>query len=174
MPVVKTLIDAETKTRFRRMAKARGLSESELLRAAVLVVTGQDSGPDQPIEPDPENADTERMTVRMPGFLMDAAKNRAKGKGMAPSRWVTALVQSHLTGQPVMTDAELAGLQASSRELAAIGRNINQIAKAINEAFHETERVRLDKLAELSRATIDNRAAIRALVRASRNAWTVD
>jgi hypothetical protein len=40
-----------------------------------------------------------------------------------------------------MTDQELAVLQASDRELAAIGRNINQIAKALNEAFHETERV---------------------------------
>jgi len=174
MAVLKTLVDAETKTRFRRVAKANGLSESELLRAAVLAVTDHDSGPDQPVKPEPENADTERMTVRMPRFLMEAAKTRAKAKGMAPSRWVTALVQSHLTGQPVMTDAELAGLQASSRELAAIGRNINQIAKVINESFHETERVRLDKLAELSRATLENRAAIRALVRASRNAWTAD
>lgn len=90
---------------------------------------------------------------------------------MTPSRWAASLIQSNLTGQPVMTKVELAELQTSSRELAAIGRNINQIAKALNEAFYETERVRLDTLAELSKAVAENRSAIRALVRASRNAW---
>jgi len=173
MPVLKTLVETETKTRFRNLAKTRGLSESELLRSVVLVVTGQDAS-DQPIKPEAENSELERMTVRLPGFLMDAAKQRGKAKGMAASRWVAALVQANLTGKPVMTDKELAVLQASNRELAAIGRNINQIAKALNEAFHETERVRLDTLADLSQSITENRAAIRSLVRASQQAWEAE
>ena len=174
MPVLKTLVEPGTKVRFRSMAKARGLSESELLRAVILAVTGEDDGPDQPIEPDAEKADTSRMTVRMPRFLMEGTKARAKSKGMAPSRWVTALVQSHLTRQPVMCDDELAGLLASNRELAAIGRNLNQIARALNEAFHETERMKLEKLAELRHVITENRLAVRELVRASQNAWEAD
>jgi len=160
--------------RFRSMAKARGLSESELLRAVILAVTGEDDDADQPIEPDAEKADIERMTVRMPRFLMEAATARGKVKGMAPSRWVAALVQSHLTRQPVMTDDELAGLLASNRELAAVGRNINQIARALNEAFHETERVKVERLAQLRDAIVKQRAAMRALVRASQNSWAAD
>lgn len=174
MPVLKTVVEPEIKTRFRSMAKARGLSESELLRAVILAATGQDGGTDQPTEPDAEKTDLDRMTVRMPRFLMESTKRRAKSKGMAPSRFVTALVQSNLTGQPVMADDELAVLLASNRELAAIGRNINQIARSLNEAFHETERVRLDKLAELHRALVENRTAIRSLVRASQNAWEAE
>jgi hypothetical protein len=173
MPVLKTLVETETKTRFRNLAKTRGLSESELLRSVVLVVTGQDTD-DQLIKPEAENNELERMTVRLPGFLMDAAKQRGKSKGMAASRWVAALVQANLTGKPVMADKELAILQASNRELAAIGRNINQIAKALNEAFHETERVRLDTLAALSQSISENRAAIRSLVRASQQAWEAE
>lgn len=174
MPVLKTLVEPGTKARFRNMAKARGLSESELLRAVVLAVTGEDNDADQPIEPDAEKADTARMTVRMPRFLMEAATARGKVKGMAPSRWVAALVQSHLTRQPVMTDDELAGLLASNRELAAVGRNINQIARALNEAFHETERVKIERLAQLRDAIVKQRAAMRALVRASQNSWVAD
>jgi hypothetical protein len=83
-------------------------------------------------------------------------------------------VQTNLTGKPVMTDKELAVLQASNRELAAIGRNINQIAKALNEAFHETERVRVDTLAALSQSITENRSAIRSLVRASQQAWEAE
>ena len=174
MPVLKTLVETETKTRFRNLAKTRGLSESELLRSVVLVVTGQDADADQPINSEAENTELERMTVRLPGFLMDAAKQRGKAKGMVASRWVAALVQTNLTGKPVMTDKELAELQASNRELAAIGRNINQIAKALNEAFHETERVRLDTLAALSQSINENRSAIRSLVRASQQAWEAE
>ena len=81
MPVLKTLVETETKTRFRNLAKTRGLSESELLRSVVLVVTGQDADADQPIKPEAENSELERMTVRLPGFLMDAAKQRGKVKG---------------------------------------------------------------------------------------------
>jgi len=124
----------------------------------VLVVTGQDTA-DQPIKPEAENIELERMTVRLPGFLMEVAKQRSKAKGTAASRLVAVLVQANLTGTPVMTDKELAVLQASNRELAAIGRNINQIAKALNEAFHETERVRLDTLAALSQSITENRTA---------------
>jgi hypothetical protein len=174
MPVLKTLVDLETKKRFRSIAKAQGLSESELLRAVALVVTGQDNSDEPLVEPSAEKSDINRMMIRLASFLMDAVDARAKTKGMAPSRWVAALVQSHLTGQPVMTDDELTALKASNRELAAIGRNINQIAKVLNETFHETERVKLDKLAELNQTIEKNRAAIRTLVRASQNSWEVD
>jgi len=174
MPVLKTLVEPTTKARFRSMAKARGLSESELLRAVILTVTGEDDPGEPPRAPDSQNADNARLTVRMPRFLMEAAAVRAKANGMATSRWVAALAQSNLTRQPVMTDAELAGLLAANRELSAIGRNINQIARALNEAFHETERVKLEQLAQLREMITRQRAAIRALVRSSQNAWGVD
>jgi len=174
MQTLKTVVEPATKSRFRSMAKARGLSESELLRAVVLTVTGQDTDADQAAKPDPDKAEVDRMTVRMPRFLLEATKARAKSKGMAPSRYVAALMQSNLTKQPVMNETELRSLQASSRELAAIGRNINQMAHSLNAAFYETERVRLDKLADVHRAVVENRAAIRALVRASQNAWEAE
>lgn len=173
MPVLKAQVDEDVKASFVKRAKAAGLSESEFLRSLVLREIGKDME-ERPVEPDPENAALVRMTVRMPGFLTAAVEQRGKAKGMVPSRWVAALVQSNLRREPVMTDAELAALQESNRELAAIGRNINQIARAINEAFHQTERVRLDKLAELAQAIKENRGAIRSLVRASQHAWDAE
>lgn len=172
--IIKARVEQGQRQRFQRLGKSRGLTESELLRFLVLLAIEPADSSSAPIAPNAADADAERMTVRMPRFLKKAVAARAKTKGMTPSRWVTALIQSNLTGTPVMGDAELMAVQASSRELAAIGRNINQIAKALNEAFYETERVRLDKLAELSKTITENRAAIRALVRASRNAWEVE
>ena len=102
---------------------------------------------------------------------MEEVKARAKRRGLAPSRWISALVQTALMKEPVLTEAELLVLEESNRELAALGRNLNQIARALNVAFHETERVRLDLLGELKAAIEDNRKSILALVRASRGAW---
>jgi len=169
---IKARIEQSHRDRFCTKAKALGLKESELLRAVVLAVIGDVQ--EELVKPDVESAKTNRITIRMPRFLLESAKERAKGKGMVISRWLTALVQANLTGKPVMTDQELAVLQASNRELAAIGRNINQIAKALNEAFHETERVRLDTLVALSQSISENRAAIRSLVRASQQAWEAE
>lgn len=171
MAVLKTLVDDDVKTAFRNKAKALRLSESEFLRVVVLAVVDKDNIDDQPVEPVATNVESDRMTIRMPRFLKEAIKKRAKPKGMVPSRWVTALVQSNLIGEPVMTDAELLVLRASNRELVAIGRNINQIAKSLNRDFYETEQVRLDKLDELSRTIAATRNAVRALVKASQSAW---
>ncbi len=120
---------------------------------------------------EPGALDTEKITVRLPGFLKKRVVVRAKLLKMGTGRWVGAFIQSNLMRQPVMTDRELQALEASTRELTAIGRNINQIARALNEAHFQTERVRLDRLAELSEAIQKLRGDIRSLVRASRNAW---
>ena len=169
MHVLKTVVEPATKTHFRSLAHARGLSESELLRAVILAATGQDA--DKEPEPDPENTALARMTVRLPGFLQVALQERARCKGMAPSRYVAALVQSHMTRQPVMVGREIRALLASARELAALGRNVHQIAQALGSACPATESAQLDVLAALQVALDENRTAIRALVRASQNAW---
>lgn len=120
---------------------------------------------------EPGALDTAKITVRLAGFLKKRVEKRAKAVGMGTGRWVGAFIQSNLMRLPVFTDRELQTVEASTRELAAIGRNINQIARALNEAHFQTERVRLDRLAELSEAIQKLRDDIRALVRASRNAW---
>lgn len=173
MAYLTTRIDSEIKAAFRKLAMKKGMKESELLRQLILSQLGE-TPLEKIAEPDSKKLDLERMTVRMPLFLLEAVEASAKIRGMVPSRWITALVQSNLMGQPVMTDAELLELKASNRELAAIGRNINQIARAINNAFYETERLRLNKLSEISQAISENREAIRALVKASQNAWEAD
>lgn len=183
MMILKTTVTREVKARFHSLAIARGMSESELLRAVILIVIGETDDAFQPVKPDAKKLDIARMTVRMPQFLMEAAKERAKSKGMAPSRWVTALVQSNLTRLPVMTNVELTDLQKSTRELGAIGRNLNQIARAMNDAYmsrtmgevlDQAEQVQLDSLASLRLAIKENQEAIRALVRAGKNVWEAE
>lgn len=173
MRTLKTTVVSDVKARFRAVAALRGQTESELLRAMVLIVSNPEDSASTMAVLTPDDILTHRMTIRLPAFVKVAAADRAKRVGMTPSRWVAALVQSNATASPVFSAGELAALRAATRELAAVGRNINQIARALNEAFHETERVRLDTLAALGAAIDAQGAAIRALVRASQNAWAV-
>ena len=51
---------------------------------------------------------------------------------MKPSTYIAALVRSHLVEDPPVPAAELKTLERATAEVSAIGRNLNQIARAIN------------------------------------------
>lgn len=174
MPTIIARVEKATKAHFRSMAMERGLTESGFLRAVILAVAGEDSGIDQPVEPIAGRAKVYRMMVRLPMFLVDAARARAQSKGMAPSRWLASLAQSNLMRQPVMTDDELITLRSSNRELAAIGRNLNQIVRALNNDFDGRERVEREMLEGLRQEVASIREIICALVRASQQSWEAD
>lgn len=159
------------KQAFSARAFARGLSESELLRELIATEVGKADRQIPLAEVDLNNLTTGRMTVRLPGFLLDGAKARAQARNMAPSRWVAALVQSNLTALPVLTHQEVNAVVAANRELAAIGRNINQIARALNENYRDVELARVDRLQQLLAVLVSDRAAIHALIQASRQGW---
>jgi predicted HicB family RNase H-like nuclease len=183
-PVVKARLNPELHRRFETLRLSQNLSASELLQRAVeneLQASNQAAQPrsstHEPLAKPPAGSDAleiTRLTVRLPAYVREAAAGRAQAKGWRVTPWVAALVQSHIAATPVLTDAELQAVEAAIRELGAIGRNINQIARALNEAHFQTERVRLDRLAELSEKIDSTREAIRSLVRASRNAWGVE
>jgi len=180
MPMLRARVDEDLKSLFLKKAEALNLSESELLRKVLLEFFAHAKNTDEvedvlrAVEPDAENAENEKMTIRLPRFLVDAAKDKAKAKGMATSRWIAALVQSSLMQKPVMVDQELNELRTNIRELNAIGRNINQMARALNESKNNTDKVKLDNL-DLLRTYLDrNIASVRGLVRASQKAWGLE
>lgn len=63
-------------------------------------------------------------------LLLDA---RSDARGMRPATYVAVLTRSHLRRLAPLPKDELLALRRSIGELAAIGRNINQIAKAAND-----------------------------------------
>jgi|ThiBio_1000_plan_1041568.scaffolds.fasta_scaffold02101_2 predicted DNA binding CopG/RHH family protein len=175
MPYLTTRIQEEMKTAFQQLASATGLSDSELLRQLIHdALEEPEEGNSAPIPPNPSQSELERITVRLPRFLMEGVQDRAKRRGMAPSRWISSLLRANLMKQPVLTDSELLKLEENIRELAALGRNLNQIAKALNTAFHETDRLKLEHLLRLREAIQTNRDTINELVRVSRGAWRTD
>jgi hypothetical protein len=62
--------------------------------------------------------------------LLDA---RAEARGMRPATYASVLLRAHLRKLTPLPKDELLALKRSIRELAAVGRNINQIARVANE-----------------------------------------
>jgi hypothetical protein len=65
-------------------------------------------------------------------------------------------------------------LEAATRELAALGRGIGQLARALHQTHFEADRIRLDRLTQLSEAIDSTREAVRALSGSSRRSWGAD
>jgi hypothetical protein len=100
-------------------------------------------------------------------LLLDA---RAEARGMRPATYVSVLTRSHLRSLTPLPKEEFLALKRSIGELASIGRNINQIAKAANEggrlpgSMHQEFRAML-KICEALR---DN---TKAFIKANVTSW---
>jgi hypothetical protein len=78
------------------------------------------------------------------GFRLKAAERRAlteaaQAHGTSPANWVRSLAIVHLSGKPQWNQTEVEELKGLFRELNAIGKNINQIARALNVAVETGE-----------------------------------
>jgi len=68
-------------------------------------------------------------------------------EGYAPSRWLIALIQARMGRGPQFGQHELQALGQSNLALLALGRNLNQIARAVNAGAHP----RSDSLVQIAR-----------------------
>jgi hypothetical protein len=58
---------------------------------------------------------------------------RAEARGVASATYISVLVRSHLRSLAPLPKDELIALKRAVSELGAVGRNLNQIARAANE-----------------------------------------
>jgi len=100
-------------------------------------------------------------------LLLDA---RAEARGMRPATYVSVLIRSHLRKLTPLPKDEFLALKRSIGELASIGRNINQIARAVNEGGRApgSAREEFRAMLKICEALRDN---TKALLRANVTSW---
>lgn len=77
-----------------------------------------------------------QVSVRMKPPERALLAEVARGRATSPANWLRSLALAHLTRKPQWNTAELDALRVVARELASIGNNVNQIARALNVAVH--------------------------------------
>jgi len=165
-------VTTDTKQRFAALAHQLGLSESTLLKrgvdGALLTASVLPVRALEPVEPIGRDA---RVCVRLQADDLLLLRERSTAREMPVSTYVSFLLRAHLRSLTPLPVAELAALKSAVAELGAIGRNINQIARAVNRGETPTG----PKLAELQgilRALYVLRDHVKALIRVNLASWS--
>lgn len=168
---LQTWVPREFKEHFARIAKAQGLSESALLRRLLehMVVPAREPD-DLVLTPLKELPSSRRVSIRLRAEDLLLLRERATARDLPASTYISYLVRSHLQAQAPLPTGELAALKRSVAEIGAIGRNINQIARAVNQQQWPSGPDPA-VLSEMTRVLMAMRAHIKALLNANLASW---
>lgn len=179
---LKTRVPAETKALIRAAAEREYVTESIWFRRAIehalLVHSGESANTLPPRFQDRRHQDNDkhgskaRLYVRLRPDDRLLLRERADARGMPSATYVSVLVRAHLRHLTPMPKEELVALKRSVAELGAIGRNLNQIARAANsgERIVGPAREDLRALLKVCEGLRDN---VKGLIRANVNAWEI-
>lgn len=166
------------KLAFDDFAAKRNMASPELLKLVVgkLVanVTLDENDADLGVEePEPRS---ERITLRFSKKEVAALEPLASDFGNIRA-WLVSLARSKINqGKPQFSQQEVKALYESCRELWAVGRNINQIAHALNQDMKQAGRIegsvsRLAELDGLKSVIKQHTEKVIGLCNASMNRW---
>jgi predicted DNA binding CopG/RHH family protein len=128
-----TWVTKETKDRFAAVARHQGLSDSALLKRLVdLMLQGASAAEVPALAAADRTSRDSRLTVRIRPDDQMLLRERAAARGMAAATYVSVLTRSHLRSIAPLPKAEWLTLERIVTELSKQGRNINQIARAVN------------------------------------------
>lgn len=159
-----------TKLALQIVAKRQQLTESALIRRLLDFAThgGETAGKDTEKSARAVARDA-RLYVRLRVDDQRLLKERAATRSMAPATYVSVLVRAHLHDLAPLPKDELLALKRSVAELGAIGRNLNQMAKAANAGGRSVpER---DDLRAMLKVCEGLRDHVKALIKANVSSW---
>jgi hypothetical protein len=132
-----TWVSTEVKARFHRLADREGLTDSAKLKLLINDCLVAADGPPAPRYPRLNGAlgrpKGERLSLRLQAADRLLLKERASARGLREATYLAMLVRAHVRALTPLPTQELRALQSTVAELRAIGRNLNQIARSVNE-----------------------------------------
>jgi hypothetical protein len=147
--ILKTRVTPDTKARVLEIARGELLTESVWLRRLVARALSEAQGESAPSREMAERhygpvtaarghctknrGRAARLYVRIRREDHLLLHERAAARGMASATYVSVLLRSHLRALVPLPKDELAALKRAVGELGAVGRNLNQVARAANQ-----------------------------------------
>ena len=166
-----TWIDPTTKRRFASAAARQGLSESALLKRLVdqMLATGSEDGLAPVLPGDPRDA---RVTVRLLAEDKALLRERAAARTMPAATYISVLVRAHLRHLAPLPDREISALRSAVNELAALGRNLNTMARLLQQDRREVVPGRTEVFGMMRICEVV-RDRFRELIKANLVSWEV-
>ena len=163
-------VTLETKDRVRRLAQREGITESALLKQLLEVVL-RTSGADEPTVAPADKVNRQgRLYVRMETQDLRLLAERSKARGMASATYAALALRAHLRGGAPIPKAEYVALRQSIDGLSAVGRNLNQIARTLNQGGRPGLPGR-QEVAAMLKVAEGLRDHFKALLEGNRKSW---
>ena len=169
--MLKTRVTEETKQIVEAVARRQQLTESAWLRH-LITTTLQTAGTtaDTTLDVSVELPRTGRLMIRLLPEDQLLLQARAAARGMPTATYASAFIRSHLRGVAPVPTEELRALKRCIGELASIGRNLNQLARAANQGGRTSGPSR-EELRALLSACAGLRDHVRQLLEANLRSW---
>ena len=163
-------VTSETKALIQALADRERITESTLVRQLLEVVvrTSAVSGMPPPEVTGRPNRNT-RLYVRLDPSDRLMLKERAAARCVPPATYVAALVRSHLRGIAPLLKEERHALDRAVAEVTAVGRNLNQMVRALNRG--QSAAPRRDDVQAMLRVCGALRDHVKALLAANEKSW---
>lgn len=186
MPIIGARVGVETKVEFELVARARDTTSSRL--AALLItdfVKHEKAAFTEPNTPQcpgqvatrvegTAGAKTEQVFVRLEPYYFAELGRLASARQWYRGTYLGNLFRAHLDRRPVLCDVEIQAVRQVARQLADMGRNINQLARKLNTSL-ETAHLVSSLDFELVKMLIELEAnAIKDLIKANVRGWGVN
>ena len=81
-----------------------------------------------------------------------------------PSQWARSVIKYALNSDPILPDNAVYALRESNRQLAAIGRNLNQIARVLNTDHSAVNALKENMIIALSTTIQEHRKTVTDLI----------
>ena len=134
--VVKTRVDPAVKQRFEDACVTRETASSDVLRDFVAEYSGQKVAL-RTAHKRPEKDDTERrwnvVNTRLTNSERAKMQTIIDVQGESVTGWLLRLIRERIVAGPQVPKDELLAVENATYQLRSIGRNLNQMVRAINE-----------------------------------------
>lgn len=167
---LRTRVSEETKRLVESIARDQQLTEAAWLRG-VIRHTLRSGGARLTAASKEERREARRrrLSVRIRPDDLVTLQARASARDMPAATYLSVLVRSHLRALRPLPEQELLALKRSISELRALGKNLNQLAKAVNSG-HPVG-VKREELLAILRACEVLRDHVHALLKANLVSW---
>ncbi|QGG78968.1 plasmid mobilization relaxosome protein MobC (plasmid) [Pseudomonas syringae USA011] len=114
----------------------------------------------------------QRFEILLTASEKAAVKERSHVERCSMRRWVVDAIRTGLTHEPQFGMSEIDALGESNYQLLALGRNLNQIARRLNEGQYEP--VTVERIEALSRLIDKHTDVVSNAIRASLERWSLE
>lgn len=176
-PILSVRLGADTKQRWESYCAQLGKAPSTAIKEAIeqQLEKAANNPPPPPLRQTGEAPDHEpkvRFEILMTKSEKAAVQERANLERCSQRRWIIDAIRAGLTREPQFGMKEIDALGESNYQLLAIGRNLNQVARAMNEGRRDS--VTIQSIERLHAVIDAHTEKVSSAIRASLERWNIE